>query len=399
MGSMLSGHVEYVRRGVWRLVVEVPGESRKRRARTVRATGKKAAEDGPLLTFIAELEDELGCGDDSTLAGMCSRWVKVRTSGEKPWRPKTCKFYGDNLRLHILPELGAVKARQLKPADLALFYAKLADEGLSESSRHHVHATIRAAFSWAMRNGIVDRNPAPLVDRPPQQEPYQASVWSHEQVATALREAAGLGKRPPTPQLVYVPIALGAWAGLRCGEMCALRWTAVDLDAGTLRVVAGLSQTAGGELHEHGPKARERVVPLPSQAVALLGEHKRRQDTIRRAMGESWNPEGYVLTRQDGRPVKPSNLSSAWARFCRVHKLPQIRLHDLRHSFATSIFEQGGEAMLKVVQELLGHSDPAITARIYLHTTPRQLQEVTAEQESRIASAERSAAKRALRGH
>ena len=398
--GMLSGHVEYVRRGWWRLVVEVPGDRRSRRVRTVRATGKKAAEDGPLADFITELEDELGCGDASTVAGMCAQWVRVRTTGEKPWRPKTHKFYSNNLRLHILPEIGHLKVRQLKPADLAIFYAKLADGGLSESSRHHVHATIRAAFNWAMRNGLVDRNPAPLVDRPPQQAAYQAAVWSHEQVATALRGASGLGKRQPTPQLVYVPIALGAWAGLRGGEMCGLRWRAVDLEAGTLSVSAGLSQTAGGELHEHGPKSGGRVVPLPSQAVELLREHKRRQDIFREARrGETWNPEGYVLTRLDGRPVKPSNLSSAWSRFCRTHKLPVIRLHDLRHSFATSIFEQGGEAMLKVVQELLGHADPAITARIYLHTTPRQLEQVTAEQEARIASAARSAAKRALRGH
>lgn len=398
MGSTLSGHVECVRRGVWRLVVELPEQGRKRRVRTVRSSGKKAAEQA-LSSFITELETEMGCGDDPTLSRLCAQWMTVRTSGEKPWRPKTRKFYGDNLRLHVLPALGEVKARELRAADLALFYAGLAERGLSESSRHHVHATIRAAFNWAMRNGIVERNPAPLVDRPPQQVAYHAAVWSHEQVATALREAAGLGRRPPCPQLVYVPLALGAWAGLRGGEMCGLRWQAVDLEAGTIAVVAGLSQTAQGELHAHGPKSSERVVPLPAQAVELLREHGARQDALRAAYGEGWNSEGYVLTRQDGRPVKPSNLSSAWSRFCRVHKLPIVRLHDLRHSFATSIFEQGGEGMLKVVQELLGHSDPAITARIYLHTTTRQLEEVTAEQEARIATAERSAAKRALSGH
>lgn len=392
MSARLTGHVEPLRRdghevrGRWRLVVETRDGGRRRRVRTVGASGKRAAL-GLLDEWRAELERELLVADDPTVAELCEAWMKVRREGERPWRPKTAKFYSDNVRLHIVPVLGTRRARALRPADLSLFYAGLGEAGLSETSRHHVHATVRAAFNWGLRNELVARNPALLLEHPPQQSERPASVWTEEQVVRALREAAGTAARGA--QLVYVPIVLGAWAGLRCGEICALRWAAVDLEAGRLRVEANLSQTAEGALHELGPKssAGVRSVPLPRQAVAILAEHKRRQDELRLAAGRRWNRAGYVICRRDGRPVKPSNLSSAWSRFRRVHKLPPARLHDLRHSFATAIFAQGGEAMLKVVQELLGHRDPAITARIYLHSTARQLDAVVAEQEARIAAA------------
>ena len=388
-----DGHVV---RGWWRLVVEWPGEGRTRRTRKVEASGKKCAAE-LLDAWLPELERELNIGDQPiTVRELSERWIRVRTDGEKPWRPKTRKFYDDNLRLHILPTLGDVPADQVRSADLSLLYASL---GLEETSRHHVHATIRALFNWGVRNELLLRNPALLVDHPPQQVSKPGAVWSEETVSVALRAAAGLGRKQPTPQLVHIPIVLGAWAGLRCGEMCALRWEHVDLEAGTIAVVEGISQTAKGELHYHGPKRAERTVPIPKQAVALLRSHKARQDELRIARRRRWNVNGYVLCRQTGEPVKPSNLSSAWSRFCTTHKLPEIRLHDLRHSFATSIFEQGGEQMLKVVQELLGHADPAITARIYLHATPHVLEAVTAAQEKRIAAAERFAAKRALTGH
>ena len=391
--ARLSGHVEPVSRGRWRLVVELGEGARRRRVRSVPASGKRAALE-LLDQWRGELARELADGGDPTVAELCAAWMEVRGEGERAWRPKTRQFYADNVRLHIVPALGARRARLLQPAELAVFYAKLGEGGLSETSRHHVHATLRAAFAWGLRNELVARNPALLVERPPQQGARPATIWTEDEVVRALRAASGAARRRPAPpQLVYVPIVLGAWAGLRCGEICGLRWEHVDLAGGLVRVRGGLSQTAGGEVHESGPKtpAGERSVPLPRQAVAILREQRARQAEFRLAAGRRWNRRGYVVCRRSGQPVKPANLSSAFARFCRTYDLPFIRLHDLRHGFASAIFAQGGEGMLKVVQELLGHSDPAVTARVYLHGTAPQFAAVTAAQEARIEAAEDAA--------
>jgi len=355
----------------------------------VPAAGKRAAVV-LLDEWRGDLARELAHEQDPTLRELCTEWMRVRSEGERPWRPRTVKYHEDHLRLHIGPALGERPARAVKPADLSLFYAGLARAGLGETSRHHVHATIRAAYNWGIRNEFVARNPALLLNEAPHETSRPVTVWSHEQVVCALREASGELLRPARPpQLVYVPLILGAWAGLRCGEICGLRWAAVDLGAGALQVERSLSQTAGGVLHDLAPKtaAGVRTVPLGRQVVGLLRAHKGRQDEMRLAAGRRWNRAGYVICRQSGEPVKPANLSSAWARFCRVHGLPVARLHDLRHSFATAIFEQGGEGMLKVVQELLGHVDPTITAKTYLHTTPAKVAAAMAAQEAGIAAA------------
>jgi integrase len=392
MDARLTGHVEPYRRdghavrGWWRLVVELPGGGRKRKVKSVEAGGKKDAEQ-LLIDWIVELRRELFGEQDPTIAELCEMWSSSRkTAAQKPWRPKTRKFHEDNLRLHILPAFGERRASRLQPADLVLFYAELAEKGLAETSRHHVHATLRAAYNWGMRNELVGRNPCLLMEEPPQQTKGERAIWTEREIARALAAAAGT---KGSPQLVYVPIVLGAWAGLRCGEICALRWEHIDLEAGVVNVQAGLSQTEKGELHELAPKTAAGVgaVPLPRQAVEILKGHKARQDAMRIAYRGRWNREGYVICRKDGRPVKPSNLSSSWARFVRVHELPKVRLHDLRHSFATAIFEQEGESALVVVQHLLRHADPTITARTYLHATQQKIDAVRAAQEERIAAA------------
>jgi len=86
--------------------------------------------------------------------------------------------------------------------------------------------------------------------------------------------------------------------------------------------------------------------------------------------------------------MKPNDLSSSWRRFCKRHGLPVVRLHDLRHSYATELFEQGGEGMLKVVQERLGHAHPSTTAGIYLHVTPAVDKITTEELNASIADSE-----------
>jgi integrase len=115
-----------------------------------------------------------------------------------------------------------------------------------------------------------------------------------------------------------------------------------------------------------------------------------------RLAGKGWNPQGYVVTTTDGRPMKPRNLSSAWADFVRRKELPAITFHGLRHSYTTGIFDRGGEnreGMLKVAQKLAGHADPMTTARIYLHATEPLLEQVhllhDAAVEEAMAKAER----------
>jgi integrase len=373
-GGNLTGHVEAIDRHRWRLIVNLPaataGARRRypRTVRTVEAPSRRAAERA-LSDWIAELEAH-DCTDPSrlTLAEMCRRWL---AAARFDVRPATLEFYEEKLR-HVLPALGASIAADVRPADLSALYIDLASRGLSGTTAHHVHAAVRAAYSWAVREELQERNPALRVKHPPPQGGEERAIWSAEDVARAVVASRGLQVR--------VPLVLAAWGGLRRAEVCGLRWENVDLEAGRIWICEALEQTKGGVVHTVAPKSRAglRLLPFPAIGVGILREHKAAQDEMRLA-SKGWNTKGYVVATIDGRPMKPRNLSSAWADFVRRKELPTITFHGLRHSYTTGIFDRGGEnreGMLKVAQRLAGHADPMTTARIYLHATEPLLQQV-----------------------
>jgi integrase len=242
-------------------------------------------------------------------------------------------------------------------------------------------------YAWAVEDELLETNPIKRIKRRrrPRVTPNERSVWSDEQIARAVAAAQGL--------LVRVPLVLAAWAGLRRGEVCGLRWENVNLDDRWLLVRETLEQTGNEDLHRLPPKSNTGMdwpVPLPAQAVDVLRAHKGAQDEMRMASGRRWNRDGYVCCRASGEPLKPDNLSSAWHRFCLTRKFDMISFHDLRHSYASNLFEQGGDdkaRMLKIVQRRVRHSDPATTARIYLHVSDEANDAATATQKARIAAA------------
>jgi integrase len=382
MDDRPTGHLEPAGRDRWYLVANLPAVERDekrtypRLTRTIVAKRKKDA-----AQVLADWLDEIAAHASTdpnrlTVAEMCRRWLAAIDV-----RPKTRQFYADNVRLHIAPTLGRMRAAEVRPSHLEALYVAKRDAGLSETSQRHIHATIRAAYTWAMREDLQDRNPAERIKSPPRQTRREVTVWTQDDVVRAIAEADGLQ--------MLVPLALGAWAGLRAGEMCGLRWDAVDLERGILKVIRALEQTRDG-LHEVAPKsaAGVRWIPLPARATGILRAEKHAQDAHRLEVGAWWNQDGNVLVRGSGEPMKPNDLSSSWRRFCKRHGLPVVRLHDLRHSYATELFEQGGEGMLKVVQERLGHAHPSTTAGIYLHVTPAVDKITTEELNASIADSE-----------
>lgn len=382
MDARPTGHLEPAGRDRWFLVANLPAVERDgkrtypRLTRTVTAKRKKDA-----AAILADWLDEIAAHASTdpnrlTITEMCRRWLAAIDV-----RPKTRQFYADNVRLHINPTLGRMRAAQVRPSHLEALYVAKRDAGLSDTSQRHIHATIRAAYTWAMREDLQDRNPAERIKSPPRQTRREVTVWTQDDVVRAIAEADGLQ--------MLVPLALGAWAGLRAGEMCGLRWDAVDLERGIVKVIRALEQTRDG-LHEVPPKsaAGVRWIPLPQRGTGILRAEKHAQDAHRLEVGAWWNPDGNVLVRGSGEPMKPNDLSSSWRRFCKRHGLPVVRLHDLRHSYATELFEQGGEGMLKVVQERLGHAHPSTTAGIYLHVTPAVDKITTEELNASIADSE-----------
>jgi integrase len=282
-------------------------------------------------------------------------------------RPSTWLSYQKNVERHIVPALGHLPLQRLTPAQLAAFYRSLLEHGrldgrggLAPKTIRNIHGALHAALKDAVRWGYVARNVAAAADLPKGMLP-EMHVWSPEQLRAFLDHVSN--------DRLYAAWLLLATTGMRRGEVAGLRWVDVDLDAGRVsprrpRVVVNY------EVVVSEPKTAKgrRSLALDPATVAAMREHRVRQLQERLAVGPRWHDSGLVFTWPDGRPLHPERFSRWFEQHARAAGLPKIRLHDVRHSYATAALAAGIPA--KVVSERLGHANIAITMDTYSHVLP-----------------------------
>jgi integrase len=282
-------------------------------------------------------------------------------------RPSTWLSYQKNVERHIVPALGHLPLQRLTPAQLTSFYRWLLEHGrrdgrggLAPKTIRRIHGALHAALRDAVRWGYLARNVAAAADLPKGMLP-EMHVWSPEQLRAFLDQVRG--------DRLYAAWLLLATTGMRRGEVAGLRWVDVDLDACRVsprrpRVVVNY------EVVVSEPKTAKgrRSLALDPATLAALREHRVRQLQERLAVGPRWQDSGLVFTWPDGRPLHPERFSRWFEQHARAAGLPKIRLHDVRHSYATAALAAGIPA--KVVSERLGHATIAITMDTYSHVLP-----------------------------
>lgn len=162
---------------------------------------------------------------------------------------------------------------------------------------------------------------------------------------------------------------LAITTGARRGELLGLKWADVDFSGHALSVRRSASRGETSRLVEREPKttAGRRRIALSPETVESLRRHRVRQIQHRLAVGVAYEDADLVFANPFGRHIHPNTLAASFARLTRAAGVPKIRLHDLRHTSATLLLAEGVNA--KVVAERLGHTDVALTLRIYSHVT------------------------------
>jgi integrase len=280
--------------------------------------------------------------------------------------PNTHEVYGHYARAYIKPRLGHMRLQQLTATNLRALYTELAasggrsGQGLKPKTVKNVHTLIHRALEDAVDQGLVTRNVAALRSaRPPKLERVERGVWSPEDLRRFLRAMEA-------DRLAALWLLL-ATTGLRRSEALGLPWRAIDLESGQLTIVQKLVTIAGKPTIRLGTKspAGRRSIALDPATVAALKAHRARQLQERLARGEPWQDHDLVFTREDGTPLRPTQLTRMFARLARKAGLPSLTLHGLRHTYATASLQAG--VPVKVVSERLGHANTAITSDLYQH--------------------------------
>jgi integrase len=220
----------------------------------------------------------------------------------------------------------------------------------------------RHSATAAVRWGRIARNPADAADPPRAAATSRPAMttWTAQEVRTFLDHTAD-----HRLQAAFVVLAT---TGMRRGECLGLRWRDVDLDAGRASITQTVI-TVNHAVQIGSPKTAKgrRTVVLDAGTVAALREHRQRQLAERLLIGEGFTDHCLVFCRPDGGPLHAERFSRTFDEQSARAGLPRIRLHDLRHTWATLALSAGVHP--KVVQERLGHAAVGITLDVYSHVT------------------------------
>ena len=219
----------------------------------------------------------------------------------------------------------------------------------------------------AVKNRLISSNPCQFVELPHKQR-YESTFYSAEQLKALFDAIQG--------DELYPLIKITALFGLRRSEALGLKWDSIDFEANRLTIkhtVARITRTVEKDRTKN--KSSHRSFPLTSEAVALFRAALAAERENRRLFGKEYHENSYVFKWSDGRPFSPDYVSSHFALLLKKNGLPHIRFHELRHSCASLLLNNG--CTLKDVQEYMGHSDIQMTANIYGHLDTARKQALT----------------------
>jgi integrase len=345
----------YKRGSVWVAVVEYPRDPKTGQRKRVWLPGFRTRKEAEEARDRARADVRNGIDiapEKLTVKGLLERWLadaKTRIA------TKTHQEYVGISERYLVPDLGGIALAKLRPLHVQEVYGTLLACGLSPTTVRHAHGLLKSVLSWAVRMQIIARNVAEAVDAPTRAR-SEANALNDDEVLRILDAAHG------TRWETAITLALAT--GMRRGEIGALKWDAVDLDAKTLTVRASLSQTTGGVVLKSTKTGRVRTIPLTPLAFDALRERRRAYLAERLAAGASYDDQGFVVADPFGRPPTPFALTDAFREIAKKADVKK-RLHDTRHTFATMLI--GEKVDPQTVATLLGHVNANVTLAIYSH--------------------------------
>ena len=305
-------------------------------------------------------------GKDCTLGEWLTFWLEEVVARDRA--ESTLYAYRNMARCHVLPALGRIPLAELTPLRIQGYLYEKMNQGLSPNTviKHYVMLT--TALGMAVRLEMLERSPMDRVT-PPKKKEARFSFYSPEQLQLLFSAVSGT--------MMELPVKLAAYLGLRRSEICGLRWEDFDDAEGTLKTIRSVSSHKAGalEIGETKTNKGRRIISLPDSAAQRLRERKETaiSDWI---FPNPLHPE---------EPVNPGYAYNRMKTILKNARLPSIRFHDLRHTFATIALGNGMD--VKTLSAMLGHVSAATTLDIYTHITNPMRSEAAAKIDQKIGKA------------
>lgn len=332
---------------------------------TVRGTKKEAE------TKLAEILRLRDTGfnvkaDKITLSEYLTRFLKE--SAKPNLSPRTYEGYESIVKTSLIPALGRVKLGELRPDHIQHYYSQKLESGrydgkggLNPSTVRHAAMFLHSALDTAVKWKLLPYNPADGATPPP---------MNHAEMHTLSEDSVHLFLEAAKDTPYYALYYLFLFSGMRRSEILALKWSDFNSLGMTLSVNKSIHRLHNGEFVIRKPKTNKgaRLIPLAPSAIVVLREHKEKCIAQRMMQLSTLKEDNLIFCREDGSCLNPDVITHHFIWLARKIGLKDIRLHDLRHTFASLMLKNNVHPA--VVQQMLGHASIQITIDTYSHIMP-----------------------------
>jgi integrase len=325
-----------------------------------------------------------------SVASFLNQWLENAKKGSL--KTKTFNDYRDLLERHITPRVGRISLGKLTTLDLQGVYNQMKVDGLSPRTIQYTHMILGQALKQAVIWKLLTFNPNSGVELP-RQEHREMQVLNPEQ-SRRLLAVATLDDEGHWGAL----FSLALTTGMRPTEYLALKWADLDLEKKVVSVKRSVAFAPDGTwvFSDLKTKRSRRIIKLQSNVTATLKKHKVTQEQ-RRRNSKDWVHHDLVFSTRMGTPIERNNLKRVLRRLidkanedveAEDRKLPYIRLYDLRHTCATLGLSAG--VSVKVIAEMLGHANIALTLNVYSHVLPHMQDDAAERMEALLTDSGRA---------
>ena len=296
-------------------------------------------------------------------ADYLSRWLEsIKNTIEQT----TWEGYHQYVTKHIVPyfQKHKVTLEKISKQHLQQYYNSKFENGkingkggLSAKTLKNHHAIIGKSLKDAMLDDLIVYNPNDRVKMPKKQK-FVGKFYSIEQANQLISASKDTD--------LYVSTVLAVFGGLRRSELLGLKWHSVNFKERTITIkdtVVRIKTVVEKERPKN--QSSHRTLQVPPDIMSILLTEQKRQAGNKKLFGDSYHDSEYVCRHADGTTYLPNTFTVAIQRLMNKAGLPQIRLHDIRHTTASILLNMGFN--LKEIQEWLGHSDISTTLNIYGH--------------------------------
>jgi integrase len=293
----------------------------------------------------------------------------LRTYVQESWLPSlngrlkatTIDQYTQSIQ-YAINAIGDKPMQQIRPTDVERMQKDLLSKGLSPTTVGRASTILSICLKHARDvEELIQSNPCDRVRKPKKHTPLQ-KVMTAEQVKAVDVMSRG------TQWSAFTRLAF--YTGARRGELLALTWDDIDLDAATIKIHRNAVEIRGERVLQTTKSGKPRVVTIDPETVLILRAHKKDQNEQRLELGQYWQGSGLVTCKPDGAEPLPKSATQAWARLAQKAGVEGFTLHDCRHAHATHLLAVG--VPLHVVAARLGHTDAMVTATVYSHVLNSQ---------------------------